>query len=134
MLSKGLDMAPDLRRAAANAKYFSGGNFDLDNRDMAAELISSLADGFIDDFVSKGLAAPDELEADKYAIELSTFAGYDAGEYEKFLHKLPATRDDHHPPMAERLKAIKAVRSELAAFAGVGARPDNAAQLKIVKK
>ena len=134
MLKKGADMAPEFREAAAYSKYFSGGNLDLDSPDMAAGLISSLADGFVDDFISKGLAAPDEFEADKYAIELSTFAGYDAGEYEKFLHKLPASKDDHHPPMADRLKAIKAVRSDLAAFAGAGAKPDNSAQLKIVRK
>ncbi len=134
MLAKGLDMAPELRRAAAYAKFFSGGNFDLDSKDMAAGLIASLADGFIDSFISEGLAAPDELEADKYAIELSTFAGYDAAEYEKFLQKLPASGDNHHPPLAERSKAIHAVRSELAAFSAKGVKPDNAAQLKVVKK
>jgi hypothetical protein len=134
MLAKGLDMAPELRRAAAYAKLFSGGNFDLDSKDMAAGLISALADGFIDDFISKGLATPDELEADKYAIELATFAGYDASEYEKFLKKLPAGADDHHPPMADRLKEINAVRTDLAAFGGKGVKPDNSAQLKIVKK
>ncbi len=134
MLAKGLDMAPELRRAAAYAKMFSGGSFDLDSQDMAAGLISALADGFIDDFVSSGMATPDELEADKYAIELATFAGYDAGEYEKFLQKLPASSDDHHPPMADRLKAISIVRTDLAAFAGKGVKPDNSAQLKIVKK
>ncbi len=134
MLAKGMDMAPELRRAAAYSKYFSGGKFDLDSKEMAAELISSLADGFIDDFISQGLARPDELEADKAAIELSTFAGYDAGEYEKFLQKLPALKDDHHPPMADRLSAIRAVRKDLADFSGKGARPDNSAQLKVVRK
>lgn len=134
MLSKGLDMAPEFRRAAAYAKFFSGGNFDLDSQDMAAGLISSLADGFIDDFVTKGLGTPDELEADKYAIELMTFAGYDAGEYEVFLKKLPAAADDHHPPMADRAKAIGGVRTDLAAFAGKGAKPDTTAALKVVKK
>ncbi len=133
MLSKGLDMAPDFRRAAANAKYFSGGNLDLDSNDMAAGLISSLADGFIDDFISKGLAAPDEFEADKLAVELSTFAGYDAGEYEKFLAKLPASADSHHPPMGERKKAIDAVQAELAPFAGKGVKPD-APELKLARK
>ncbi len=134
MLNKGLDMAPEFRRAAAYSKFFSGGNLDLDSNDMAAGLISSLADGFIDDFVSKGLAAPDELEADKFAIELSTFAGYDSAEYLKFLGKLPASADRHHPPMAERTKAINAVRADLAPFAAKPVRPDNAEQLKVVKK
>ncbi|MBS1149122.1 MAG: putative Zn-dependent protease [Myxococcaceae bacterium] len=134
MLAKGLDMAPHLRQAAAYAKFFSGGNFDLDSKDMAAGLISSLADGFIDDFITSGLSTPDELEADKYAVELTTFAGYDAGEYEKLLQKLPQGKDDHHPAMADRLKAIGAVRADLAAFAGKGSKFDNSAQLKVVKK
>jgi predicted Zn-dependent protease len=134
MLAKGLDMAPELRRAAAYAKFFSGGNLDLDSNEMAAGLISSLADGFIDSFISAGFAAPDEFEADKYAIELSTFAGYDASEYEKFLQKLPTSGDSHHPAMAERSKAISAVRSDLAAFSSKGVKPDNTAQLKVVKK
>lgn len=134
LLAKGLDMAPDLRRLSAYAKIFSGGNLDLDSKDMAVGLISSLADGFIDSFISQGLAAPDEFEADRYAIELSTFAGYDASEYEKFLQKLPKSSDNHHPPMAERSKAINAVRTELAAFSSKGVKPDNAAQLKVVRK
>lgn len=134
MLKRGMDMQPEFRRAAAYTRYFSGGNLDLDSTDMAADLISALADGFIDDFVSSGMAAPDELEADKYAVELSTFAGYDAGEYEKFLQKLPAGADKNHPPMNDRLAEIKRVRADLAPFASKGVKPDNGAALKVVKK
>ncbi len=134
MLKRGADMSPEFRRAAAYTKYFSGGNLDLDSQDMAADLISSLADGFIDDFISSGLAAPDEHEADKFAVELATFAGYDSTEYDKFLQKLPAGSDSHHPPMKDRLAEIAKVRADLAPFAAKGAKPDNAAALKVVRK
>ena len=134
MLSAGVDALPPLKKAAEFAKFFTGGKFDLDSPDMAAGLIASLADGFIDDFITGGLAKPDELEADKYAVELSAFAGYDVGEYEKFLGKLPAGRDDHHPPMSERLAAIKEVRAGIVDFTAKGVTPDNTAQLKVVKK
>ena len=51
-----------------------------------------------------------------------------------FLKKLPPGRDDHHPPMAERLAAMKATRAGIAAFSTQGAKPDNAAQLAVVKR
>ena len=123
----------ELRRALAWAKYFSGGKFDLDSNDMAASLISALTDGVIERQITQGNAKPDELEADKYAVELSAFAGYDADEYAKFLQKLPQGKGDTHPPMAERLAALNTVRADIAAFAGKGAKPDNSAQLKVVK-
>jgi hypothetical protein len=135
-LSAGIDSAPaQLREAAQFAKFFSGGKFDLDSPDMAAGLIARLTDGFIEEHVTKGLATPDELEADKYAIELAAFAGYDTGEYEKFLQKLGApSKDDHHPPLADRLAAIKSVRDGIAPFTTKGVKPDNSAALKVVKK
>lgn len=132
--NKALEMTPEARQAAELAKFFSGGKFDLDSKDMAVGLISKLADGVIDSMITKGLGPADELEADKYAIELSTFAGYDSGEYVEFLKKLPPNRDDHHPPMDDRLSAIAEVRNDLVAFGSKGAKPDNAAQLKVVRK
>jgi hypothetical protein len=131
----GSEAVPGGFQAAAQwAKHFSGGKFDLDSGDMAGALISKLTDGVIDAQINGGNAAPDEFEADRYAIELSSFAGYDPTEYEVFLKKLPPGRDDHHPPMAERLAAMKATRAGISDFAGRGLKPDNAAQLKVVKR
>lgn len=135
LIEGGLDAAPELRAAAAWAKFFSGGKFDLDDPNMAASLVAKLTDGYIEDQINKGLAAPDELEADRYAIELTAFAGYDTGEYERLLQKLGApSKDDHHPPLADRLAAIKKTRADVADFAARGVKPDNSAALKVVKK
>lgn len=63
-----------------------------------------------------------EFETDKGALELLSFAGYDALEYEKFLVDLA---QPHHPPAVERAAKLEALRKgELMEFVQGTAKPD----------
>ena len=63
-----------------------------------------------------------EFLADRTALELVSFAGYDASEYEKFLAANPQPM---HPASADRTAKLKALREgELASFATGSAKPD----------
>ena len=63
-----------------------------------------------------------EFETDRTALELVSFAGYDAAEYEKFLTAVP---QQNHPAAAERAEKLKALREgPLKDFAHGAAKPD----------
>ncbi|MBI5497743.1 MAG: M48 family metalloprotease [Deltaproteobacteria bacterium] len=126
-----LDQAPaELKKAAEFGSFFSksvegDGVLDLDGAGASAKLVAYITDGFIDFFVSTGLAKPDELDADKTAFELMTFAGYDPGELSKFVNKIPDSGGAfaHHPSNKERTDALTAVRADYAGFADNGKVP-----------
>lgn len=69
-----------------------------------------------------------EFETDKTALELVSFAGYDASEYEKFLTSLGSQGGGlfgSHPSTEDRVTKLKALREgELAPFAAGVAKPD----------
>ena len=70
-----------------------------------------------------------ELDTDKTSLELISFAGYDAAEYEKFLATLDegGTLVPAHPSLKDRIAALKGLREgELAPFAVGTAKPDTA--------
>ncbi|MDP1829987.1 MAG: M48 family metalloprotease [Archangium sp.] len=70
-----------------------------------------------------GTDGESELQTDRTALELVSFAGYDATEYEKFLTTLGDR--PQHPKAVDRVAKLKALREgELKAFAHGTAKPD----------
>jgi hypothetical protein len=86
------------------ASLFSAAVFNLDNAD--GPVIAFITDKAIE--ATQSLDKKDELEADTAAAEMLLLAGYDVGEYKKFIATLPDSKSlfDNHPPNAERVAAI----------------------------
>lgn len=130
VLGKGVKAAeqllpPETRDAAKWSKSFD--NFDLDKAEGGFVV-------FIMDAVMKviellGNEKEDEFQADATALELVSFAGYDAAEYEKFLASLGNSGGgfSKHPSTTDRVAKLKALREgDLAPFATGTAKPDTA--------
>lgn len=124
LIDKGAQGLPgDAKKLAGFAKYFD--NFDLDKADgkfivFFIEAITTLVFG-------AGNPEADEFQADKTALELVAFAGYDPTEYEGFLTKIgPEIKSAAtHPKTADRVAKLKALREgEFAPFATGVAKPD----------
>ena len=123
-IDKGAQGLPgDAKRIAEFAKFFD--NFDLDKAD--GEFIVWLMDLITGIIYGDGNPAEAEFAADKTALELVVFAGYDPSEYEKFLTKIgPEIKSAKtHPQTTDRVAKLKGLREgELAPFATGTAKPD----------
>lgn len=117
-------------------KFEKGGKVNLDAPDDG---------GFVGFVVKKvlevmellGNETSDEFEADATALELVSFAGYDASEYEKFLTSLGNSGGgfSKHPSTNDRVAKLKALREgDLAPFASGTAKPDVAKAFAPLKK
>ena len=101
--------------------YMSALGFDPDK--ATAEFIRKLADGSAEVIMQAGYQDL-EKDADATATKLMVLAGYDAGEFEKILAKLPeGSFLSKHPSSRERIEVVKATRAELEGFAGSKAPP-----------
>jgi beta-barrel assembly-enhancing protease len=78
--------------------------------------VGGLAKQAISGFIRNGYSQEKELEADKYGVQLMTYARYNALAATEVLQKLSALKDDQseilnyfstHPPAGERIAAIK---------------------------
>ena len=102
-----------LAEVARFARKFDG-TLDLDaDGSFASFLMNAL-------MMQLGNDKDSEFQTDQTALELVSFAGYDAGEYEKFLAANPQPM--HPADRAEKLKALR--EGELAPFATGTAKPD----------
>jgi hypothetical protein len=115
-----------VKEKAQYGKMFApGAKFDLDSAD--AKFITWLFDKAID-VVSAGNNREAEFEADKTALEIVGFAGYDATEFEKLLTSMGSGGGwlSNHPSNADRAGALKKVREspDLAPFMTGTAKPD----------
>lgn len=123
-IDKGAQGLPgDAKKLGEFAKYFD--NFDLDKAD--GEFIVWLMDLITGIIFGDGNPAEAEFQADRTALELVAFAGYDPSEYENFLSKIgPEIKSAKtHPATTERVAKLKAMRTgELAPFATGTAKPD----------
>jgi beta-barrel assembly-enhancing protease len=109
---------PTMDEMGRYARQFDG-SMDLDKADPGFTK-------FILSMVIQFLQLPNDKEteflADRTALELVSFAGYDASEYEKFLAANPQPM---HPASADRVAKLEALREgELASFATGSAKPD----------
>ena len=93
-------------KEAASALGFEGaldspiGFIDFD--DVAnLDILAKLVDDLVDSLTTRGFAKADEFEADRKAAELLLNAGYDPGEYKRFLAKIPS-EGPTHPSNADR--------------------------------
>jgi hypothetical protein len=95
--------------------------FDPDK--ASADLIRSLADNAAEAIMKAGFKDL-EKDADVTATRLMILAGYDAGEFEKLLTKLPdGSFFSPHPTNKVRIEVVKATRAELEGFSGTKAPP-----------
>lgn len=124
LIDKGASAVPvGGKQLAEFARYFD--NFDLDKADGAfvvwfVDAVALILNG-------DGNPAEDEFQADRTALELVAFAGYDAAEFENFLAKIgPDIKSaSTHPTTKDRVAKLKGLREgELAPFASGTAKPD----------
>lgn len=124
LIDKGAQGLPgDAKKLGEFAKFFD--NFDLDKAD--GKFIVWLIDLIADITQKKGNPADAEFAADRTALELVAFAGYDPAEYEVFLAKIgPEIKSAAtHPKTEDRVTRLKELRmGELAPFATGTAKPD----------
>jgi predicted Zn-dependent protease len=78
--------------------------------------VGGLAKQAISGFIRNGYSQEKELEADKYGVQLMSYARYNAQAAIDVLQRLSALKDDQsdilnyfstHPPANERIAAIK---------------------------
>lgn len=118
LIENGGPKSPALDEVARYARKFSN-SLDLGTaeggfRKFLLDIVLSLS------LMSNDKA--DELQTDRGALELLSFAGYDALEYEKFLVDLA---QPSHPPAVERAAKLEALRKgELRDFVHGTAKPD----------
>lgn len=128
-------MPAELKKAVNFAKYFEK-PIDLDNAD--GSFVKFLLDAVVEFVVSRGNGPELEFQADRTALELVSFAGYDPSEYEKFLTSLGSQGGglfSHHPKTEDRVAKLKELREgELKPFAVGTAKPDTAKQLAAAQK
>ncbi|MDY7225915.1 M48 family metalloprotease [Hyalangium rubrum] len=86
----------------------SGGRLDLDRH---PDLLGKFTDDVLDSIVDNGFGAEDEYQADELAVRLMVSAGYDPGEYIRFLGKISESRSgfDNHPRKSDRVKRLVAL-------------------------
>lgn len=111
----------------------SAANLDLNK--ASADLIVKLSDGLADELVSRGNGPDYEYAADAVAYDLMVFAGYDPGEFEKLLAKLPDGGFlTPHPVNKDRLAKLEPRKKEYADWAGGLKAPALDPVAKAVKK
>lgn len=94
----------------ANAMLNMAGNFGFDVNTLTAEAIRDLTDKTVDGFLAAGAGKEQEYDADRVAIELAFFQGYDVREYAKVLEKLPdGNFFTPHPSTKDRVARINEV-------------------------
>lgn len=131
VIGKGLQAAINLlpakvRDAAQFANEFENFDMDAPNKGKFVVFVMDAVMFFIE---LKGNETEDEFQADATALELVSFAGYDAAEYEKFLGTLDGggALFSKHPSTSDRVAKLKALREgDLAPFATGTAKPDTA--------
>lgn len=118
LIEHGGQTSPALQEAARFAR-----NFDpTSDTSKADPAFSKFIMQVMMMFVQMGNQKEDELQADRSALELVSFAGYDALEYEKFLS---GWSQASHPPAVERATMLEALRKgELSDFVHGTAKPD----------
>lgn len=124
---------------AYRAMAAAGSAFDPDdakNWDIAAKMTDSAAETL----TTIGYSKDQEFEADRIATDLMLSAGYSVDEFKKFLAALPSDGGffAHHPPGAERVKAIDEHVNDLKAknpFSGAAntRKPVNSSALKAIQ-
>lgn len=123
-IENGGPRSPATDEVAAFAKKFEG-KLDLDASE--GKFIVFLMNAVVT-LLQNGNDKEAEFNTDKTALELISFAGYDATEYEKFLESLGAQGGgvlSSHPSTADRVAKLKAWREgELADFATGKAKPN----------
>lgn len=124
-LQAAISMLPaETREAAQFANEFE--NFDMDAPNKG-KLVVFVMDAVMAVIEAKGNEQEDEFQADATALELVSFAGYEASEYEKFLSWLGSGGGgfSKHPSTRDRVAKLKALREgEMAPFATGTAKPD----------
>lgn len=118
MIKQGGLNGPAVESMAQFARQFDGPpDFDRADPGFKHFLMSAVMS-----FSMMGSDKATEFAHDQAALELLSFAGYDATEYEKFLASTPMP---NHPPGAERATKLQALREgELKDFATGTAKPD----------
>lgn len=90
------------------------GSAGFDVNQASAELIRKLTDGAIEGILDAGLGQAQEYDADRTAIELAYFAGYDPREFPRLLQRLPdGTYFSPHPSHASRIERMERAFAEL---------------------
>ena len=113
--------SPMLDEVARYARNFDV-QIDLDHADAG---FSSFIMKALLMLTQLGNSKEDELKADRAALELVCFAGYEPSEYEKLLTALGPGLTSSHPAVSERVAALTALRQgELKDFATGSAKPD----------
>ncbi|MFO0599644.1 MAG: M48 family metallopeptidase [Myxococcaceae bacterium] len=122
LAKKGIPPSEGQKKIVEFALKFDG-KLDLDNSD--GDFIKFLMDTVIQ-ILQGGNDKESEFAADKMALELTAFAGYDATEYEKLLSALGGGGGlSTHPAAEDRVAKLKALREgELAPFATGTAKAD----------
>jgi beta-barrel assembly-enhancing protease len=103
------------------------GGFNPDG--LSGDFIRALADKAADGIVSVGFDKSFERDADATATKLMVLAGYDVGEFEKVLNKLPDGGGffTPHPANKERIAVVQETRADLAGFSASKAHAVKAA-------
>jgi hypothetical protein len=85
--------------------------FDLNNN---INVLTMFTDKVVEEITTRGYDSEQEFEADAIAADLLNSAGYSVDEYTKFLGTLKSDSSAfaHHPPAADRIKAINAHLAE----------------------
>jgi Zn-dependent protease with chaperone function len=122
LAKKGIPPSEGQKKIVDYALKFDG-RLDLDNSD--GDFIHFIMDVVIT-ILQNGNDKDSEFAADKMALELIAFAGYDAAEYEKAIQAIGGGGVfTSHPPADERVKRLEEYRKgELAPFATGTAKGD----------
>ncbi len=101
----------------------ASGGFNPDS--ISGDFVRWLADKAADGIVSVGFDKSFERDADATATKLMVLAGYDVGEFEKVLNKLPDGGGffTPHPANKDRIAVVQETRTELAGFSASKAPP-----------
>ena len=104
----------DRRHAVKNMAKTAAARMGLRILSLGHGAILARAIGSLEGLLEKGYGRTEELEADRYALDLMARSGYDPRAYSFFLRGLLDRRLENaghfrtHPPVAERLRAMGA--------------------------
>lgn len=119
---KGQQAARSALPSGANAMLNMAGAFGFDFNSLTAEAIRDLTDGAVNAYMNAGPGQEQELEADRIAVELAFFHGYDVREYAKVLEKLPnGGALSPHPSTKDRVANLNKVIADLGGGDGLKA-------------
>lgn len=136
VMKRGLQAAINLLPASTvDAAKFADkfDNFDLDKADGA--FVKFIMDAVVKFIELTGNQKEDEFAADATALEMISFAGYDAAEFEGYLGKLGDAVGvfSNHPSTKDRVEKLKALREgDMAPFATGKAKPDLAKHIAVL--